>query len=79
MGKVNWYYDIQIWHYGSSIVNASAKIGKNLTIYPGVIIGAKDGGCPNIGDNVFIGAGAKVFGSITIGNNVTIAANAVVV
>ena len=69
---------LQIWHYGSIIINKSTKIGKSLTIYPGVIIGSKDGGCPNIGDNVFIGAGAKIFGPITIGNNVIIAANAVV-
>jgi len=34
---------------------------------------------PKIGDNVYIGAGAKVFGSITIGNNVFIGANSVVV
>ena len=33
---------------------------------------------PHIGDNVFIGAGAKILGDIKIGNNVKIGANAVV-
>jgi serine O-acetyltransferase len=34
---------------------------------------------PEIGDNVFIGAGARVLGGITIGNDVIIGANAVVI
>ena len=72
---------LQIWHYGYIIINEKTRCGKNLVIYPGVEIGHKDinGGCPVIGDNVFIGAGSKIFGNINIGNNVTIAANSVVV
>jgi serine O-acetyltransferase len=35
-------------------------------------------GAPIIGDNVFIGPGAKLFGNITIGNNVAIGANTVI-
>lgn len=71
---------LQIWHYGYIIINEATRIGKNLTIYPGVEIGHKvpGGSCPVIGDNCFIGAGAKVFGNIHIGNNVTIAPNSVV-
>lgn len=71
---------LQIWHYGYIIINERTRIGRNLTIYPGVEIGHKlpGEGCPIIGDNCFIGAGAKIFGSIRIGNNVTVAANAVV-
>ena len=34
--------------------------------------------CPNIGDNVYIGPGAKIYGQIQIGSNCTIGANAVV-
>lgn len=72
---------LQIWHYGHIIINEKTRIGNNLTIYPGVEIGHKTpgGGCPTIGDNCFIGAGAKIFGKIKIGNNVTIAANSVVI
>lgn len=60
------------------IVNGRARIGKNLTIYPGVTVGASKSGVPTIGDNVFLGLGSKVFGGITIGNNVIVAPNAVV-
>lgn len=71
---------LQIWHYGYIIINENTRIGESLTIYPGVEIGHKvpGGCCPVIGDNCFIGAGAKVFGNIHIGNNVTIAPNSVV-
>ena len=70
---------LQIWHYGYLIINSAVRIGKNAVLYPGVEIGEKNGGCPTIGNNVFIGAGAKIFGPIKIGNNVTIAANSVVI
>ena len=72
---------VTIWHWGSIIINPKAKIGKNCTLNPMVIIGHKVPGepAPQIGDNVFIGGGAKIIGNIKIGNNVTIAPNAVVV
>ena len=71
---------LQIWHYGYIIINAKTRIGKNVTLYPGVEIGHKvpGGPCPTIGDNCFIGAGVKIFGGVHIGDNVTIGANAVV-
>ena len=57
-----------------------AKIGSNCTIYPGVVVGGKvENGYPTIGNNVFIGASAKVLGGVRIGNNVYIAPNACVV
>lgn len=70
---------LQIWHYGSIIVNRAAKIGDYATIYPGVVIGAKKGKVPIIGNNVFIGAGAKILGGVKICDNVIVAPNAVVV
>lgn len=70
-----------IWHWGTIIINEETKIGKNVVLNPLVIIGQKNPneGCPVIGDNCFIGGGAKIFGKIHIGDNVTIAPNAVVV
>lgn len=70
-----------IWHWGTIIINEKTRIGKGVTLNPLVVIGHKvpGGGCPVIGDNCFIGTGAKIFGNIRIGNNVTIAPNAVVV
>lgn len=70
---------LRIFHYGSIIVNAGARISDYATIYPGVVIGAKANGCPIIGNHCFIGAGSKILGGVKIGNNVTIAPNAVVV
>lgn len=69
---------LKIAHYGSIVVNPNARIGKNCIIHSGVNIGETNGNAPIIGDNAYIGPGAKIFGDITIGNNVRIGANAVV-
>lgn len=61
------------------IVSHYAKIGVNCTIYQQVTIAGENGGAASIGDNVTIGAGAKIIGKIKIGSNVKIGANAVVV
>lgn len=70
---------LSIAHYGTIVVNPDAKIGKYCRIHVGVNIGASiDGKSPVIGDNVYIGPGAKIFGGITLGDNVAVGANAVV-
>jgi len=71
---------LAIVHYGTIVVSAQARVGKNCRIHPGVNIGASGGRpeAPQIGDNVYIGPGAIVFGDIRIGNNVAIGANATV-
>ncbi len=71
---------LSIAHYGNIIVNPNARIGRNCRIHVGVNIGANknEKDVPTIGDNVYIGPGAKIFGNISIGNNVKIGANAVV-
>jgi serine O-acetyltransferase len=65
------------------VINGGVKGGKNIVIESGVVIGAARNGIPVqvpiLGDDVFIGAGAKVLGGIKVGNNVRIGANAVVV
>lgn len=69
-------------HFGAIIVSGYASFGDNCRIRNGVCVGLRhvDDPCaPIIGDNVDIGAGAKVLGPITIGNNVMIGANAVVI
>ena len=70
-----------IGHFGG-IVNSSAKIGKNCNISQGVTIGmanrGKNRGVATIGDNVYIGPGAKIIGAVKIGDNVAIGANCVV-
>jgi serine O-acetyltransferase len=66
-----------IVHYGTIVVSPQAKVGENCRIHPSTSIGYYNG-APNIGNNVYIGPGAKLFGDITIGDNVTIGANSVV-
>jgi serine acetyltransferase len=72
---------LSIAHYGTIVVNSNARIGANCRIHVCVNIGAdaRDGTkAPHIGDNCYIGPGAKIFGAIKIGNHVAIGANAVV-
>jgi serine O-acetyltransferase len=69
-------------HFGGIVIHGGAKFGDNCRIRNGVVVGIShvgDSGAPIIGDNVDIGAGAKVLGPIRIGNNVLIGANAVVI
>ena len=72
---------LSIAHYGTIVVNSKAKVGKNCRLQECVNIGATNGSskAPVIGDNVFIGTGAKIIGDIVIANDVAIGANAVVV
>jgi serine O-acetyltransferase len=68
-------------HFGGIVVSGYARFGANCRIRNGVVVGLKnveDPIAPVLGDNVDIGAGAKVLGPIRIGNNVRIGANAVV-
>lgn len=71
-----------IGHFSGIVISSKAVIGNNCNISQGVTIGiagkGENRGCPIIGNNVYIGAGAKIIGKITIGNNVAIGANAVV-
>ena len=69
--------------HGMGIVfGETCEIGDNCTIYHGVTLGGtgKDTGNrhPTIGNNVLIGAGAKVLGPFKVGDNTNIAAGAVV-
>lgn len=65
-------------------ISNAAKVGRGCVIFHQVTIGSntlpdsKSKGSPVIGDNVYIGAGAKIIGGITVGNNCRIGAGAVV-
>ena len=64
------------------VIGATAIVGDDVMIYHDVTLGARTGGTgkrhPTIGNNVVIGAGARVIGDISVGNGVKIAANMVV-
>ena len=64
------------------VIGETTEIGDDCLIYHGVTLGGtgKDQGKrhPTLGNNVLIGAGAKVLGPFSVGDNARIAANAVV-
>jgi cysteinyl-tRNA synthetase len=64
------------------VIGETTEIGDHCLLYQGVTLGGtgKEKGKrhPTLGDNVVVGAGAKVLGAITIGDNVKIGANSVV-
>jgi serine O-acetyltransferase len=71
-----------VGHFGGIVLHSDVVMGENCSIGPGVLIGTRGVGSKGvavIGNNVYIGVGAKILGKITIGNNVKIGANAVVV
>lgn len=71
-------------HTQGTVIGA-LRIGSNATIFQGVTLGASnldfeytEKTRPQLGDNVMIGAGAKVLGGLTLGDNVRVGANSVV-
>jgi len=72
-----------IMHSQGIVVNSGVRGGKNIVLESGVVIGAARHGLPVevpcLGDDIFIGSGAKILGAVRVGNRVKIGANAVVV
>ncbi len=77
---------LRLNHFGNIVINGNSRIGRWCDIHQGVNIGdsnppvrvGTERYSPTIGDNVWIGPGAKIFGNIKIGSQVQIGANAVV-
>jgi serine O-acetyltransferase len=73
---------LRIAHGTGLVIGGYARIGAGALLLHGVTIGSPHPGkveaMPRIGDNVFIGAGAKVIGDITVGDDVFIGVNAIV-
>ncbi|MFH1778602.1 MAG: serine O-acetyltransferase EpsC [Candidatus Omnitrophota bacterium] len=65
------------------VIGETSILGDNVTLFQGVTLGGtgRERGKrhPTLGNNVVVGAGAKVLGNITVGDNVVIGANAVVI
>ena len=71
---------LSIAHSGTIVVNGTCTVGKNCRIHEGVTLGSTNGSLgPRLGDNIFIGSGAKIIGEVYIADDVAIGANAVVV
>lgn len=71
---------LSIAHRGTIVVNGNASVGKNCRIQECTTIGATNGesSAPKLGDNIFIGSGARIIGNIKIADDIAIGANAVV-
>jgi len=67
-----------IVHSVGIVINSGVIGGSNIVIQHGVTIGAEKGKSPVLGNNIVIGAGAKIFGGIAIGNDVRVGANSVI-
>lgn len=74
-------HGILIDHGCGVVIGETTVVGDNCTIYQGVTLGGvglnKGKRHPTLGNNVTVGAGAKILGSFEVGDNCTIAANAV--
>ena len=81
------FADVPVFPHGlhGIFISNSAVIGKNVVIFHQVTIGSNmvkgsvNQGAPVIGDNVYIGCGAKLIGAIKVGERARIGANAIVV
>ena len=74
--------DVVFYHRASIIINSDARVGDGCRFHGDAVLGVKNTGskgCPVLGKNVDIGAGAKILGDIYIADNVVIGANSVVI
>jgi serine O-acetyltransferase len=73
---------LSIAHRGTLVVGDNVSVGANCRIHVCVNIGTQAGFAknhsPKIGNNVYIGPGAKIFGDIRIADDISIGANSVV-
>jgi serine O-acetyltransferase len=60
------------------VINSSVRGGNNVWLESAVVIGDNNGRSPVLGNDIFVGSGAKIIGGLSIGDRVRIGANAVV-
>lgn len=74
-----------LFHPTGVVIGSAVVIGANCEVQQGVTFGGSRRevvsyhDSPRIGDNVYVGAGARIIGAVRVGNNVAIGANAVVI
>jgi serine O-acetyltransferase len=74
-----------LYHPTGVVIGPDCRVGERATVMQGVtlgsdavVVGARDGASPTIGDDVFLGPGAAVFGAVELGDRVRVGANSVV-
>lgn len=65
-------------HSTGVVINSKVRGGARILLEHGVTIGEEKSQAPVLGDDVFVGAGAKIIGGVTVGSRTKIGANAVV-
>jgi serine O-acetyltransferase len=60
------------------VINSSVRGGRNVWLESGVVIGDNRGKVPVLGNDIFVGSGAKIIGGVNIGDGARVGANAVV-
>ncbi len=74
--------DFFIDHGSGTVIGETAELGNNVTLYQNVTLGGtstkREKRHPTLGNNIVVGAGAKILGNIKIGDDVKIGANTVV-
>jgi serine O-acetyltransferase len=66
-------------HCGGVVINGSVRGGSGVYLEHQVTIGAERRQSPTLGDDVYVGAGAKIIGPVHVGDGARIGANAVVI
>jgi serine O-acetyltransferase len=66
-------------HSTGTVINSGVRGGRNIFLEHQVTIGTDEGESPVLGDEVYVGAGAKILGTVRVGSGVRVGANAVVV
>ena len=69
---------LSIAHWGTIVVNPDCKVGARCRIHPGVCLGWHNGKVPQLGDDCYLGPGAKVFGGVVLASGTKVGPNAVV-
>ena len=68
-----------LMHPTGVVINSKVRGGQRIVIESSVVIGDEKGRSPQLGSDIFIGAGAKIIGGVQVGDHIKIGANAVVV
>jgi serine O-acetyltransferase len=65
-------------HWGTIVINPDCRVGARCRMHPGVCLGWHDGKVPMLGDDCYLGPGAKLYGGVVLGDKTKVGPNTVV-